>query len=1117
MSQHERRVHAGDYHSGLLIGHRTGNKRRWSMDEKVLLAREEVRITCGESPTELGVNAALCRVLPDRTFEAIKGLRRNPEYRALVDKMRSERDGPEPVSGDGVLPEVGRPADGGAADSVPSDLPVEGPALPTEHAEAVSALADACRRDADALCLSPDELQEVIDGAVEAVRDPACPAAGRIKTLVDQEFDQWVASLPIRGPKASPEAGLEDKATQECSENSSRKRRSRRLRGRTPNSGTTRPPNRRQLRRKLYGVLQRLYRKNRSRCAKTVLSGDWAKEKQTTTLEEQEGYWKPLFEEPSQPDSRQGRPVSRALYEISLPTDIGEYERILKSTHNSSPGLDNVDRKVLRGIDARAGVAHMNLWMLACQPPSQFKVGVTVPLPKAADAAGPAEYRPITMSSMLCRLFHRLVAHRAEQVLPLGPRQKAFREGDGLADNVWILRSLIEDCKVKCHPLCVTFVDVRKAFDTVSHESIVKAAERIGFPPGLVAYIRCLYTDGVTQLRVGRTLGSLIRPRRGVRQGDPLSPLLFCAVMDWVLSQLDQRLGVRLGGGVIVNHLAFADDVALLSSCPHGMKVLLRELECGLEKVGLRPNPVKSASFRIVATGRGRRWFCDARSYLSLGQVPVPAIDVRGSYKYLGIQTGAGQKIGDAVIHKLEEQIKQLAKAPLKPQQRLFILRCHVLPGLYHELVLSKASKALWRYLDRLSRAAVRRWLHLPHDVPQALFHAHVKEGGLGLPELLVQVPLMRRTRVEKLFDRATWDRDPVMAAVIGMSKSLKSERARFRDGVKSYSHNVTNRTTRERAAADALHNSCDGVGLTDTSAVPAVSRWVSSGTALMSGRSFVSAMHVRAGCLYTKVRAARGRTDASADTVACEVCPSRRACLAHMIQQCPKSAHARNERHNTVLRMLAQKLKASGYTVLPEPAIKTDSGVLRPDVVVFKPGEEAAVVDVTIVADVPGELSSAHDRKIRKYDVPQVRTWISGQSGVPAASVFFTSLTFNWRGALCAKSAHDMRLFGIKLPMLEIMATRVLEWGHRAWREYRDSTWIRMDLVPSGTGRSRDSGVPGRTGGRRRVLAERPPRPVGLLATGRHGRPVHTAMTGRGQHCRPGPAGTGGAVPRCQ
>jgi len=72
------------------------------------------------------------------------------------------------------------------------------------------------------------------------------------------------------------------------------------------------------------------------------------------------------------------------------------------------------------------------------------------------------------MATMICRLFHRLLAYRAESHLPLGARQKAFREGDGLADNVWILWSLIKDCKARHCPLCLTFVDVRKAFDSVA-------------------------------------------------------------------------------------------------------------------------------------------------------------------------------------------------------------------------------------------------------------------------------------------------------------------------------------------------------------------------------------------------------------------------------------------------------------------------------------------------------------------------------------------------------------------------------------------------------------------------------------------------------------------------
>jgi len=1068
LRQHERRRHPADYHSALAIGHRTGNKRRWSLEEKVLVAREEIRL---QQVSGDNLVARLAMAFPERTYESIKCLRHQAAYCALRDEIVRESsevsgEGPGTVSGS-QTGNVEAGGDGGGT----SD-----PSIPSSPEEACSALAAVCRADASLLCLTADELEEIITLAESSVRNPSEGEGRRIQSLVDKEYDQWIgAGLSSSQPKASSTSQARD---------SGRRRRGRRSRGsRRLDREVTETLGKRARRRRLYGVIQALYRKNRSRCAKSVLSGDWAKERRPALpLEEQDAFWRPLFEEPSKPDERTPEPVCGPLFGVSLPVTLEEYELALATTHDSSPGPDCMDRRALRALDKRVGVAHMNLWLLACCPPDAFRVGVTVPIPKSADAADPAEYRPITVSSMVCRLFHRLLAHRAEGVLPLGPRQKAFREGDGLADNVWILRSIIDDCKARHRPLCVTFVDVRKAFDTVSTESVLKAAERIGFPPGLVMYMRRLYGGVFTQLRVGRTLGSLIHPRRGVRQGDPLSPLLFCAVMHWVLSRLDGRLGLGLADGVTVNHLAFADDVALVSTTTMGMKRLLSELEDGMREVGLEPNPAKSASLRISVSHGSRRWFCDPEPYLTLGGTRVPTIDIVGSYRYLGIRTSAGGKIGKEVTHRLEEGLRQLSAAPLKPQQRLFLLRAHLLPSLYHELVLSRYSKALLRYLDRRSREAVRRWLRLVHDVPQSFFHARAPDGGLGIPELMVQVPLMRRARVEKLFNRATWHHDPVLAAVIGRSKALLQERRRWKDGVACYAQSVTEKNGQGRATAAALYHSCDGCGLADAGQVPAVNRWVVSGTRVMTGRSFINALHVRAGCLYTKVRASRGRASTSTVTdaaggVVCEVCPCKRETLAHVIQQCPRSAQARTGRHDAVVRLLTKGLTGRGFTVETEPAIATDHGVRRPDVVAYKPGKEAAIIDVTVVADIPGLLADANARKCRKYDVPDVRKWVSERAKVSPTSITVTALTFNWRGALCSQSAQDMKKLGITMPTLEIMSQRVLEWGYTAWQQSRDATWVRMDTLPSCPGYLRREGASGHTGGttRRHFLGRRP------------------------------------------
>ena len=111
------------------------------------------------------------------------------------------------------------------------------------------------------------------------------------------------------------------------------------------------------------------------------------------------------------------------------------------------------------------------------------------------------------------------------------------------------------------------------------------------------------------------------------------------------------------------------------------------------------------------------------------------------------------------------------------------------------------------------------------------------------------------------------------------------------------------------------------------------------------------------------------------------------------------------------------------------EPAIKTDQGVCRPDCIAYRLGDSAIVI--TIVSDVLAELSADHAWKIRKYDEPAIRTWISGLAGISEFEVSFSSPTFNRRGALCKESANDMKAFGIPMSTMEIMATRLLEWGH--------------------------------------------------------------------------------------
>ena len=115
-----------------------------------------------------------------------------------------------------------------------------------------------------------------------------------------------------------------------------------------------------------------------------------------------------------------------------------------------------------------------------------------------------------------------------------------------------------------------------------------------------------------TRLKADGSLCDPIIVRRGIHQGDPLLPLLFNYVMDWVLSDLVPQLGITLEGDLRLNHLAFADDVSLITETTEGAKRLAQQFEKGLGEVGLLPNSKKSATLAINMDVRKRRWYCDS-------------------------------------------------------------------------------------------------------------------------------------------------------------------------------------------------------------------------------------------------------------------------------------------------------------------------------------------------------------------------------------------------------------------------------------------------------------------------------------------------------------------------
>ncbi|XGW34232.1 hypothetical protein V3C99_018227, partial [Haemonchus contortus] len=141
-------------------------------------------------------------------------------------------------------------------------------------------------------------------------------------------------------------------------------------------------------------------------------------------------------------------------------------------------------------------------------------------------------------------------------------------------------------------PLCLTFIDLKKAFDTVETEAVIEALGNQGVPTQYIRMLRELYDNFTTRISPFYK-EVIVNVKRGVRQGDTISPKLFSAALENIMRHLEwEDLGVKVDGRYL-HHLRFADDIVLITPNIEQTERMLAEFDNACGKIGLRLNLTK--------------------------------------------------------------------------------------------------------------------------------------------------------------------------------------------------------------------------------------------------------------------------------------------------------------------------------------------------------------------------------------------------------------------------------------------------------------------------------------------------------------------------------------------
>lgn len=206
--------------------------------------------------------------------------------------------------------------------------------------------------------------------------------------------------------------------------------------------------------------------------------------------------------------------------------------------------------------------------------------------------------RPISLLNTDYKIATKAIARRLENILPfiINPDQTGYIKGRYIGENVRLISDMIKYTTDKNLPGIAIFLDFEKAFDSIEWNFLYKALDKFNFGCELKNWIQILYNDISSCVINNGYASEFFNLQRGVRQGCPLSGMLFVLGIEILARAIKQNTnieGIKIGTHEI-KITQYADDTTLFLKNLNSLKELLHILERFERCSGLKINPTKS-------------------------------------------------------------------------------------------------------------------------------------------------------------------------------------------------------------------------------------------------------------------------------------------------------------------------------------------------------------------------------------------------------------------------------------------------------------------------------------------------------------------------------------------
>ncbi|XP_074305789.1 uncharacterized protein LOC141641010 [Silene latifolia] len=360
-------------------------------------------------------------------------------------------------------------------------------------------------------------------------------------------------------------------------------------------------------------------------------------------------------------------------------------------------------------------------------------------IPKCDRPTSVKQFRPIACCNMIYKAMSKLLCNRLALVLPglISANQGGFIKGRSIIENVLICQDIVKLYNRKAvSPRCLFKIDLQKAYDTVEWGFVEQLFQKMGFPEDFTHRVMtCVKSTSFSLCLNGSSFG-YFKGKRGLKQGDPISPLIFTMCMEYLTRMINfatDRWPFQyhpLCKGIKLNHLIFADD--LLMFCKGNAQfiiLMIRDFSSFSKAAGLFMNNNKS---EVYFNGVTQDLKNDIQQVTGLVEGSMP-------FRYLRVPIQAGKltkKECNILTKKMVNRIRSLGAKKLSYAGRIMLIKS-VLNILYSYWAgIFLIPKAVIKRIEAICRNFLWDGSSDYHRVPLVAWDTVTlpkEEGGLGI------------------------------------------------------------------------------------------------------------------------------------------------------------------------------------------------------------------------------------------------------------------------------------------------------------------------------------------------------------------------------------------------